>query len=159
MEDVRFTPGWGDPKSEQYWSYAYLWWLEGEQQLDAALLQKYLTYYYEGLVERNITARKIPADKLVPTVVKMKPVKAEPGDWRSYSGTVTMLDYMAQRSITLNCRASVRLCRDQDGTAVFIEVSPKQISHAVWREMNGIKAGFACGEEKANGSKAPLRLC
>ncbi len=36
VEDVRFFPGWGDPKSEEHWSYAYLWWLDGNKDIDAA---------------------------------------------------------------------------------------------------------------------------
>ncbi|MGL6267834.1 MAG: hypothetical protein ACRC2O_07895, partial [Chitinophagaceae bacterium] len=30
VEDIRFTPGWGKKISEEYWSYAFLWYLEGE---------------------------------------------------------------------------------------------------------------------------------
>ncbi len=144
VEDVRFTPGWGDEKSEQYWSYAYLWWLEGEQKIDAATLEKYLTYYYEGLVGRNITGRKIPAAKVVPTAVKLKSMKAVPGDRGSYTGTITMLDYMAQKPITLNCRVGVSSCKDQNHTAVFIELSPQPYAHPVWQDMGKIKKGFTC---------------
>ena len=30
VEDIRFTPGWGKAGSEEYWTYAFLWFLDDE---------------------------------------------------------------------------------------------------------------------------------
>src|SRR5829696_1417230 len=38
VEDIRFTPGWAKAKSEDYWSYAFLWYLDGEVKTDAKTL-------------------------------------------------------------------------------------------------------------------------
>ena len=146
VEEVRFAPGWGEEKSADYWSYAYLWWLEGDPKIDAAALEKHLTAYYQGLVGSNITRRKIPADKLVPTRVQLKSTKADPDDAATYAGTVAMLDYMALRPMTLNCRVGVRRCGEQGRTAVFVELSPQPAGHAVWADMKTIKRGFSCTE-------------
>src|SRR6185295_3732816 len=35
VEDIRFTPGWGNVKSDEYWSYAFLWYLEGEVEVNS----------------------------------------------------------------------------------------------------------------------------
>ena len=35
VEDIRFAPGWGDKKSEEYWSYCFLWWLNPDAKIDA----------------------------------------------------------------------------------------------------------------------------
>jgi hypothetical protein len=78
VEDVRFASGWDDEKSPQYWSYAYLWWLEDDPKIDAATLEKHLTAYYEGLVGRNLTGRNIPAGKVIPTRVQLKSTRADP---------------------------------------------------------------------------------
>src|SRR3954454_16520002 len=67
VEDLRFTPGWGDSTSQEYWSYAYLWWMEGTSPIDAVTLQDNLKALYSGLVNRNIVSRKIPESKQVPT--------------------------------------------------------------------------------------------
>ena len=29
VEDIRFAPGWGNAKSNEYWTYAFLWYLDG----------------------------------------------------------------------------------------------------------------------------------
>lgn len=88
VEDIRFAPGWGEEKSEQYWSYA--------------------------------------------------------DDLGTYTGTISMLDYMAQRPITLNCLVHVKSCKSQNRTVVLIEVSPKPFSHAIWNAFNKIKESFEC---------------
>lgn len=144
VEDVRFTPGWGDEKSEEYWSYAYLWWLEGEQKIDASILQQNLKAYYEGLVARNITGRNIPANKIVPTRSLIKKIKTEPGDTGTYSGTISMLDYMSQKPITLNCLVHVKSCAAQNRTPVFIEISPQPFSHSIWTSFKRINDSFNC---------------
>lgn len=144
VEDVRFSPGWADEKSEEYWSYIYLWWLEGEQKMDASTLGKNLKAYYEGLVKGNITRRNIPAGKIIPTSVFIKNVKTEPDDLGTYNGTIGMLDYMTQKPIMLNCIVHVRTCKTENRTVVLIEISPRPFSHPIWKEINRIKERFEC---------------
>ena len=143
VEDIRFAPGWGDEKSEQYWSYTYVWWLEGKQKIDAAILQQHLKAYYEGLVGRNISSRNIPASKVLPTNVTIKNLKTE-GDVQTYNGSINIVDYMTQKPITLNCLVKVKTCDLLNYTAVMVELSPKPYSHPVWKEMNKIVDGFEC---------------
>ena len=144
VEDVRFAPGWGDPKSEDYWSYAFLWWLEGIQKFDAATFQVYLKDYYNGLVTRNVRERNIPIDKVIPTEVKIKSIPAAEGDKGTFEGSVSMLDYMTQQPIILNYRIHVKACTDEEHTAVFIELSPKPYDQSIWKVMNKISRRLNC---------------
>src|SRR5215471_14982261 len=34
VEDLRFTAGWGNAQTDEYWSYAFLWWLEGSPEIN-----------------------------------------------------------------------------------------------------------------------------
>ncbi len=144
VEDIRFAPGWGELSNEEHWTYAFLWWLEGRPQLNAALLQKYLTQYYTGLVGRNIGRRNIPADKVIPVTASIQAVKALPGDEATYEGSIHMLNYMQPAPITLNTRIHVRNCPSQQHTAVYIELSPKPYKHALWQQMDLIGTEFDC---------------
>jgi hypothetical protein len=144
VEDLRFTPGWGDPKSEDYWTYSFLWFLDGKQKFKAETFEQYLQAYYSGLVERNIESRKIPKEKLFPVSAKFQEVKEEPGDTGTYKGTVHMLDYMQQKPITLNCLIHVRDCPNLDNTIVFYEISPQQSTHSIWNSLNQIWLEFEC---------------
>jgi hypothetical protein len=61
-EVLRFPPGFFDPASGNYWSYAFIWRTEDPAQLDAAALGDELTAYFRGLIDavdekKRITAR------------------------------------------------------------------------------------------------------
>ncbi|HMH23583.1 MAG TPA: hypothetical protein VK563_17475, partial [Puia sp.] len=98
MEDIRFPPGWGDATSEEYWSVAYLLWLDAGQPIDAAVLQNNLTIYYNELTTGGAGRRgyEITADMAVPTQVTIRKSKAEPGDLETYTGTIHMFDYLGK---------------------------------------------------------------
>ncbi|MCX6319462.1 MAG: hypothetical protein NTW29_19450 [Bacteroidetes bacterium] len=140
VEDVRFAPGWGNSASEEYWSYVFLWWVEGKQQLDTALIRKYLFSYYNGLIEDNIRRRSIPASKVVTTTVQVKAMEKTSKEETCFSGSVKMLDYMQQIPITLNFKAKAMYCETAGHTAIFFEISPKPTTHQVWKNLD--KAGY-----------------
>jgi hypothetical protein len=144
VEDVRFAPGWGDVKTEEYWSYAFLWWMEGNPEIKATNLQDNLKAYYSGLVARNIPIRKIPADKLFPVVASIHSVKTERGDLETWTGTVSMLDYMTQTPMILNILIHKKSYPGQDHAFLFFEVSPKPFAHPIWQKLNMLYADLAC---------------
>ncbi len=143
VEHIRFAPGWDDPQKEDYWTYVYLWWVEGKPALDAAALQKYLAAYYDGLIGRNIDRRNIPKEKVKPVRVNLTP---QPGGTR-YTGRIDMLDYMAQRPMTLHCIADIKYCTVAGRTAIFFQVSPQESGHPIWKEMQAIPEQFRCEKQ------------
>ena len=144
FQDVRFPPGWGEASSEDYWSYMYMWWLEGNPKFDTEILKGYLNSYYTGLVGRNIVRRNIPQDKLVQTSINLKRIKAVPGDIETYTGDIRMLDYMTLKPIVLNTIIHIKDCELQKHKVVFIEISPNAFTHSIWKRFNQIEAGFEC---------------
>ena len=146
MDDLRFPGGWSDPKSDEYWSFTYLLWLTGGQQIDAAILQDNLRIYYEGIVDRAVARDHIPENKWVPVQVALTKIAAEPDDLETYTGTIHMLDYMAQQPMTLNVLVHVaRACPGQDHIPVFFELSPKPVDHPIWNTLRSIRSKFRCG--------------
>lgn len=144
VEDVRFAPGWGEPASEDYWSYFYLWWLEGKPELSVKSVQENLRLYYSGLVGQNVLGWKIAGSKLLPTEVIVTKLKATEGDLQTYKGTIRMLDYMTQRPIILNTMIHLKECTALNRSAVFIEVSPRPYTHPIWQQMDKMGTGFTC---------------
>lgn len=144
VEDLRFTNGWGDISSEEHWCYAFLWWLDGKPVITNTALQENLTHYYEGLVKRNITNRSIPAFKVVPTVAKINTATTASGDVATFTGTIDMLNYMAQTPITLHCIIHIKDCGREDKTAIFFEVSPQKSTHAIWQTLNDLNQNLLC---------------
>lgn len=145
VEDLRFAPGWSDPKSNSYWTYAFLWYLEGRPKNTPQIIEENLTAYYNGLVGRNIEKRKIPSDKLVQVKVKIKQTSTGKEDLQTYSGTIDMLDYMAQVPMTLNCIVHIKLCPvEQNNTFIFYEISPRPPADNVWKDLQNLWTTFEC---------------
>ncbi|MEJ7685279.1 MAG: hypothetical protein WKG06_47025 [Segetibacter sp.] len=120
VEDIRFTPRWANVKSDEYWTYAFLWYLDNFPKMNKKIIQENLKAYYTGLVERNIEPRKIPANKIIPTKTSFKRIKTINNDLQTYSGTIEMLDYMEQKPITLNCIVHVKRNREKIRLLFFI---------------------------------------
>lgn len=142
VEDIRFTPGWADAKSEQYWSYVFLWYLEGKVMMDERVVTNNLKNYYAGLL--NINGGAIPKDKIIPVAVSVKEVKREDTDLKTFHGVITMTDYMTQKPITLNGKIHLRECAGENKTFVFHELSPKDFNHVVWLAMDELVTNFNC---------------
>jgi hypothetical protein len=146
IEDIRFTPGWGNAKTDEYWTYAFLWYLDHAQKTNAKILEHNLNAYYTGLVGRNIEKRKISADKLVPVKTEIKQLKIDHGDLKTFGGTIYMLDYMEQKPITLNCIIHVKNCNERKKTFIFYEISPRPLTDDVWKKLDQLWTKFNCLE-------------
>lgn len=147
VEDLRFAQGWSDAKSNGYWTYAFLWHLEGRPETNPQIIEANLTAYYNGLVGRNIEKRQIPKDKLVEVKVKIKQTGTGEGDLQTFSGTIDMLDYMAQMPITLNCKIHVNLCpTEKNSTFIFYEISPRPPADTIWKDLQNLWTTFECSK-------------
>ncbi len=144
VEELRFFPGWSDVKTEDYWSYAFLWWLEGNQDIDVSVLEDNLKILYTGLIDRNVVQRKIPKEKLFPVEVKIHNIKTAAGDLKTFEGTVHMLDYLQQLPMILNLRIHIRDCTDKTHSYIFLEISPKSFDHPNWQQLDKLYEEFKC---------------
>jgi hypothetical protein len=145
IEELRLPPGWGIASSNQYWSVAFLLWLDKGQTINADVLKEMLTTYFDGLIKANI-ASTTPKDKLIPTKVSIQKIKPEADDIETYSATINMLDFQAMKPITLNYMAHVKSCNDKNHFPVFAEMSPKPFSDSLWSDLKKMKQQFECGE-------------
>ena len=143
-EHLRFAPGWGEPTSEELWTYCFLWWIKGDSKVSKQSLEKDIKAYYSGLVGRNIISRKIDSALVVPTVASFNKSKAEKGDSETYAGTVKMLDYLSLKPITLNIIVHVMPCTKAGKLGVFFTISPQPKTHALWQKFNAVHEGFRC---------------
>ncbi|HEY5773194.1 MAG TPA: hypothetical protein VIS75_11215 [Chitinophagaceae bacterium] len=146
VEDIRFTPGWAKKITNEYWSYAFLWYLDGKVTLDAKTIEHNLKAYYTGLIKVNSDSSKI-ADKLFPVTSSIKPGTTEKEDLKTFEGSVTMLDYMSKQPITLNVVIHIRSCAGKDKTFVFHEISPMPYSDEVWKRLHQLWVNFKCNKE------------
>lgn len=142
VEDIRFTPGWGKVKSEDYWSYAFLWYLDGEVEMDSRIIERNLKAYYTGLV--SVNGRNIPVEKLIPVEISIQEVLKDKDDLKTYAGSVKMTDYMEQKAIVLNCKVHLKSCPGENKTFIFYELSPQPLTHFIWLSLDKLWLDFKC---------------
>ncbi|SEL88460.1 hypothetical protein [Parapedobacter koreensis] len=146
VEDIRFTPGWGNEQDPEYWSYAFLWYVEGTHRIQEEDIQKNLAAYFDGLVGRNIEKRSLPKDLVKETEAQFRKLPAaESGDLETFVGTVNMVDYMGKKPMVLQGTVHIRQCPDSDHTILFHQFSPQERTAPVWAKLNGLWEAFSCG--------------
>jgi hypothetical protein len=142
VEDIRFTPGWGKAESADYWSYAFLWYLDGHQKITANIVENNLKEYFTGLVEAMQSDSSDNKSMNVKTIIKKG--KTQKGDLKTFYGSVYMLDYMANKPIALYCKVHLKSCAGQNKTFIFYEISPRHYSDNIWLSLDILWTGFSC---------------
>ncbi len=144
VEDIRFTPGWSKIESNEYWSYAFLWFLDGAIAFDSKILEDNLTAYYTGLFDINTDKNKIDTTRLIPVRVSVNLKKTGNEHHKTFAGIVMMNDYMTTKPISLNLLVHIKSCEGQDKTFAFFELSPKPYTDIVWTSLNQLWVDFKC---------------
>jgi len=139
MEEIRFTPDWGNAGTNDYWSYTFLWFVDGTPPLNADLLNKYLTIYFDGLYHSNNTSSP---DSTGFTKTDISNASTAAGDDQTYSGKIKTLNFLTKKKITFYINIHVQPHADAKETAIFFEISPKPFNNVVWSELDNIVNGF-----------------
>jgi hypothetical protein len=146
LEEIRFMPGWGDSKSADYWSYSFLWFIEGTPDINPDILKLYLTQYYNGLYISNQKTGP-PANNNF-TQVQLKKITNADEDLETYEGKIITFNFLNKLPLKLNARIHIRKYIAKNHSAVLFEISPQDYKHTVWDQLDGIVAGFKTGESK-----------
>ncbi len=145
VEDVRFTTGWSKPQSDEYWSYAFLWYIEGVQTIDSKVIENNLSMYFDGLVNRNIEKRVLPKDLIKRTKVHFRKLSTpEAADELTFTGTIEMVDYMSKKAMVLQSKVHLKRCSGSNYTIIFHQFSPQKRNSAVWTKLNELWNNFRC---------------
>jgi hypothetical protein len=140
IEELRFKPGWGKSESDDYWTYAFLWCLDGFEKTNSTIIEKNLNIYYSGLV------KVMKSDSSVFNSVKsvIKKVKTQKGDSKTFQGLIYSFDYMANKPITLYCKVHLKMCEGKNKTYLFYEISPKPFNELIWQGIDALWTDFKC---------------
>jgi hypothetical protein len=139
-EEIRFAPGWGDSKQENYWSYGFLWFIDGTPKINEDVLKQYLTQYYNGLYLSNQKGK--PATLKEFTQLQVKKIATAADDKETYEGRITTLNFLSDDQIILNARIHVRNYAAANKSAILFEISPKDYKQPIWAQLDGIVSGF-----------------
>jgi len=144
-EELRFTPGWSDSKSEEYWAYVFMWFVDGKPSLDSDTLTSYLTQYFNGLYISNLKDKTTTPPSNF-TKAEVKKVGTLPDDQETYEGTISTLDFLTGQPINFFARVHIRNFDKIKHTAVLFEISPQAYGQASWGSLDAVVGGLRVTE-------------
>jgi hypothetical protein len=140
LEELRFAPGMFDADSEDFWTYAFIWWIPEETSIDPDSLASDLEAYFSGLGHVVAKDRGLDTSGASYDVI----LAAADSDY-DYKGEAKIFDsFVTGKMISLNIRVKKIACPDQVRLAVFFELSPQPYSQDVWATLAGIGEEFQC---------------
>ena len=141
-EELRFDPEWSKPDSPSYFSYAFIWWLDGDITIDHAMLQKNLDLYYKGLYKAVSKTKGTDPTTFASSVRATRERAWIPGASANFRGTMKWVDpFFTEKPLTLNLMMCSWRCNGK--TALFVLVSPQDSGHPIWQTLKELRAG-AC---------------
>jgi hypothetical protein len=132
FEELRFSPGMFKPEAPDFWSYAFVWWLSDEAPPSREVLERELEVYFRGL------SNAVGKDKYAFDQSRFKATLRADG-----TGQIETYDaFKTAKPITLRVR--IRSQRCGANTALLVALSPADPAAAIWRQLDGLLAGFGC---------------
>lgn len=143
LEEIRFAPGMFEEGAEDFWSYAFVWWVPSATSFDAETLSKDLENYFRGLSQAVAQGRGFDTGEAV-FAASIEAQAADEGSQR-FAGRVQTLDAFAtRRPIELDVRIEIWACEGQERRVAFFSLSPQPPSHAIWQTLHSLREGFRC---------------
>lgn len=140
LEELRFPPGMFKP-TDEYFSYTFIWWLDGGEGLDAPSLNRALQHYFEGLARAVEKKPGFKPEDAKATVY----LNNIPNDPKHFKGTAKIYDAFATHGhVTLNIRVERKSCDTAKKQVLMFLMSPKPESHATWKKLESVAATFQC---------------
>lgn len=148
LEDLRFAPGMFKPEAPDYFSYAFLFWIEGAMSFEPKSIETDLLKYYKGLCAAVAKSRKLDVDlsKIAVQVKKLDPKGKLGGeDADRFEATIDLVDaFVTGKPLKLNLELWTRKADAGKRSCLFALASPKEKSEGVWETLRKIRSDFVC---------------
>ncbi len=135
VESLRFTPGWRNPDSEDFWSYAFIMWVD-EPAPDIKRVGELVDGYYDGLM--SVFARNAGQD------IGNDPaeVAVEQIGLNLFEVDMYVVDAFATFD-QIPVRVVVEVVAEADAkSSVRVQLSPQPPEHGVWRSLEAAIASI-----------------
>ena len=148
---VYFSPGWSRRKSDQFFTYTFLFKTEAEPKFDEQLIKKELLTYFGGLAAR-VSRGKVDPATFEMEVNKVEPVSGEKQASANDSRFAAQLKwtdpFFTKSAQTLNMELVSRFSETEKANYLLVCVSPQdpkdkaEGSSKVWQELREIQESF-----------------
>ena len=144
VEELRFSPGMYKPDSNTYFSYVFVWCLDGDQQIDAGTLENNLNLYFKGLCKAVAKGRHLNLDA---NQITSKVTAAENDNNEQYKqiywATINSFDpFTKGEQIKLNADIALLNTNKTDKTILIFCVSTKPYENEIWDQMRKVRSTF-----------------
>ncbi|MCE9619180.1 MAG: hypothetical protein K8R92_04655 [Planctomycetes bacterium] len=127
-ESLLFAPGWRDPSSENFWSYAFVMRIN-ESAPDAARIDELLEKYYNGLMASFAAGKN---KDISGTPARVEVVRTAPNH---FEAQMHLIDAFATFK-PIDLRIVIDTVAVTDGSSIVcIKVSPQPKAHAIWQSL------------------------
>jgi len=148
VEELRFAPGMFKAEAPDYFSYAFLMWLEGSVSFEPQALEKDLMKYYKGLCASVAASRKLDLDlgKISVKVERQEKKGRLGGEEADVShARIDWYDpFVTGKTLTLHLELWSRKADAGKRSCLFAIASPKEKSAPIWTALRKIKEEFPC---------------
>lgn len=147
-EDLRFSPGMFQADAADYFSYAFVMWIDGKMSFEARSLEQDLLKYYKGLCGSVAKGKKLDLDlsKIVVEVTKQEEKGTLGGEATELlHARIDWYDpFVTGKPLTLHLELWGRVADAGKKSCLFAIASPKEKTAPVWDALRKIQAGFRC---------------
>ena len=126
IEEAQFPKGWSQKESPNFWSYVFVWDIEGNQVNSEKELEADLKTYFDGLMNSQNTITQISE-------------KESTNNKSSYDGKVNFFDNLrTKENVSLNVRVEKQYCKKTNKSIIVFRFSPKEFNHQVWNTLEEV---------------------
>lgn len=133
FEELRFSPFWSNPESDQFWSLVMAWEVDSSVELTVEEVEDNFEAYFDGLMKPNHWATTFPR----PAVIFIS--NPEKDDTHSLIGKMKFFDgFHTGKVITQNIKVEQHFQVALNKTILIFRISPKNFDHKIWNELSNI---------------------
>jgi hypothetical protein len=151
VEELRFSPGMFDSTSETHFTYVFIWWLDGRQEINEKTLSSDLEYYFRGLCSTISEGKnsEYEPDRIQADIKESeRKIISDRTDHKFFLGTVHTYDAFTDwKLLNLNFEIHSWYCADLKKTAAFFCISPKPADAQIWHILRDIGKSVHCGQD------------
>ena len=135
IADVRFSKGWHDKNSPDFWTYAIGWEIALNEKLSEAALENYMRLYFDGLMDVvNKEDKEIP--KTIASFIEI----SHADDKISYKGSIKIYDaFFTKKTMLLNVTLDYSYCEQKNKSLMLFRFSPKNRETDIWINLEKVK--------------------
>ncbi|MCG8577163.1 MAG: hypothetical protein MI810_19935 [Flavobacteriales bacterium] len=132
VEEARFPGGWSDPKSDEFWSYVFVWQIRLKKPLNALGLETHLKTYFDGLTRQENTSSLVLTNKDTS-------INAD------FVGEVRLSKpFNSDQALTLNVTIEQQFENENQTGILLFRFSPQDREHKIWQKLNAVRYRDDC---------------